>query len=134
MKIKDKITACKMTSLLWHEITIGSGDKEDICKNLFGRVQHSCPCCEYAFQKSTDKENKSSITGVNCDKCPMYGFWSSKKVISKFTCCNEDSPYQQWEDSDDDEDERTALALEVALLADAAVEYWTAMKEMNITW
>lgn len=142
MKIKDEIAACGMTAVLWDEIVgmydesstrINKSNKITACTALFGTMKHSCPCCEFAKSNSPEVLNKKQPTGVNCRKCPMRDFWSTDERGSGYNCENEDSPYVNWEFEDDEKMSKHYASL-VMHRAMNAMEYWKAMKSMNITW
>lgn len=129
-KVTSEISACRKTLLLWNELAkTGSTTKHVASKKLFGRVYYhnNCPCCEFSLDEGYDWIS----TDEDCQTCPLQGFWGPK--IEPYACeSNSTSPWGLWINSDNGG--RKVLAAGIASLAREALEYWEAMRDMNLTY
>ena len=115
------------------------------------RVRHNCPCCQFAKDISlirladgtiSTRLNSRIDTLVNCAKCPMSDFFVPRLYSYNpeyyYTCDRVHSPYMNWRKGCNNSPGTKKVALMGAQgmvrIAKEALEYWTSMKEMNVTW
>lgn len=153
MIITSEISACKKTMLLWHEIaefikSHKGTKKKTIYKDIFmikecmvialkmEGIANDCPCCEFAEVNSVKKPYE---LGQQCNTCPLKDYWlqdviepaKPSRIVDGFWCEWEGSPYSELSTSGDLTKE---CAETISNYAFEALEYWTAMRDMNIIY
>jgi hypothetical protein len=128
--VTSPIVALKHTIMIWDHMGKEKTYKSDSAKHLFIERyanNHDCPCCGYT--------GKCYYTGplTTCCDCPMED-WGTKDYsdYSDLFCENNDSLYEIWKNFDPSDIEYSSACFAVSDLAQQYLNYWLAMKEMNL--
>lgn len=90
-------------------------------ENIFGYMSSHCPCCAYAEQVH---DQVDTYDGQHkCDSCPLLGYaWFDNGEQSAWYCTQTNSPYVQWEESQDRLIRRSAGALRIVAATRQALD------------
>jgi hypothetical protein len=67
----------------------------------YGSMKHACPCCQFV---NSEQEDWKMMHGDDCIKsCPLINIWPAKRSSDKVPCCRKGSPFQRFEEFEDDD-------------------------------